>query len=121
MVWSVTSHHQSFHLLHGAAGPPGLLRQGLDVRVQTAALAQGKKVGAQYVVVSQQYANTVTGAIPMTVPVATLVETLSSGNCTLDHLVHVLTAQLATVAAGDLPGRPDRAPISPGFAIPTPG
>jgi hypothetical protein len=45
-----------------------------------------------------------TGSIPMTAPVATLVETLSSGNCTLDHLVHVLTAQLATVAAGDLPG-----------------
>ncbi|HXA33973.1 MAG TPA: hypothetical protein VNV87_17110 [Acidimicrobiales bacterium] len=53
-----------------------------------------------------------TGSIPMTAPVATLVQALSSGNCTLDHLVHVLATQLATMSA-DLPGPPDRAPISP--------
>jgi hypothetical protein len=34
-------------------------------------------------------------------PVAPLLERLGSDNCRLDHLIHVLTAQLAFVRPGD--------------------
>lgn len=47
-------------------GPIGYASFNGPMQGVAAALAQGKKVGAQYVVVSQQYASTVTGAIPMT-------------------------------------------------------
>jgi S1-C subfamily serine protease len=47
-------------------GPIGISDFNGPVRGVAGAVAQGKTVGAQYVVVSREYANTVQGAIPMT-------------------------------------------------------
>lgn len=50
----------------------------------------------------------VLGSITRATPIATLLETLGSGNCGLDDLVRVLAAQLALVRKGDPPYPPDR-------------